>query len=150
MGLMKSIMAYKLLLSFTGSPAGAGTVHYEVYAEEGLAIADLRICNYGPFITKNSGTVDGNIWVQISCPIVIAWADTVTGTLISVFWTTKYQFGQNDPDLSITVSMDAAPTGWELSGSLPATGCPQSGVGTAVKPTSWSLLPWSVIIDSSK
>jgi len=149
MGLMKTLLAYKLLLTYTGSTTG-GTVYYDIYAQLGLRIADLRICSYGPFTLQSSGKSNGNAWVQITCPLVIAWLDTVTGKLISVFWTTKYQFGQNDPDLSYTDFMNSAPSGWEISGSLPGVGCPQSGVGTAVKPTSWSLLPWSEIIDSSK
>lgn len=147
MGIMRNTLPFRLLLSYTGSSAGDGHVFGNVFPEDGQAVDDLDIC-FGTSTVVGTGTSGGNSWVQIQSAIEVAWGDTITNKLIAVFWTGTYQYGQNDPSLSYTTVMNIVPSGWEQSGSLPASGCPQSGVGTVVNPTSWSNLPWSNIISN--
>jgi hypothetical protein len=148
-GIMNTRVAWRLLLSYTGDSSGTGTVYVSAFPDGMQVVTEIRICIVGPIIIDGTGSTDGNATVQMRVPLEVVWADTLTNKLIAVFWTATYQFGQNDPDISHTVNMYNAPIGWDQPGSMPTSGClPTSG--TKVVPTSWSLLPWSMIISNVK
>jgi hypothetical protein len=146
-GIMNTRVAWRLLLSYTGDSSGTGTVYVSAFPDGMQVVTEIRICIVGPITIDGTGSTDGNATVQMRVPLEVVWADTLTNKLIAVFWTATYQFGQNDPDISYTVNMYNAPYGWDQPGSMPTSGCPPTS-GTAVVPTSWSLLPWSMIISN--
>jgi hypothetical protein len=146
-GVMSTRVAWRLLLSYTGDSTGTGRFYISAFPDGMQVVTEIRICIVGPITTVGTGSTDGNATVQFRVPLEAVWADTVTNKLIAVFWIATYQFGQNDPDISYTVNMDNAPSGWDQPGPLPTSRCPPTG-GTAVVPTSWSLLPWSMIISN--
>jgi hypothetical protein len=148
MEIMTPVVDWKLLLTYTGDSNGNGHFYYNAYPDGMQTLREIEMCLTSPGKLVGTGTSGGNAWVQVKIPLEVAWLDTITGQLVAVFWTATYQFGQNDPDLSHTFYMNIAPSGWENGGTLPTTGCPPSGVGTAFTPASWSFLPWSTIISN--
>lgn len=149
-GIMNTRVAWRLLISYTGDSTGSGTVYVSAFPDGMQVLAEIRICIVGPVTVAATGAIDGNDMVQMRVPLEVVWVDTITNKLIAVFWIATYQLGQNDPDISYTVDMDNAPSGWDQTGSMPASGCPPTSLGTAFVPTSWSLLPWSTVISNVK
>jgi hypothetical protein len=147
MGVLHTWVAWKLLLSYTGDSTGTGYFYISAYPDGTQVVTEIRICIVGPIITVATGSTGGDATVQFQVPLEAVWADTLTNKVIAVFWIATYQFGQNNPDLSYTVDMNNAPSGYDQPGPLPTSRCPPTG-GTAVVPTSWSLLPWSTIISN--
>jgi hypothetical protein len=146
MGILSTLVAWKLVYTYSGASNGGGNVDINILPDGQQQPGEIQICTWDSTTVTNTGTSGGNSWVQIQVPLEVVWLDTITNQLISVFWAATYQFGQNDPDLSFEVSMDAAPKGFQQPGPLPASGCPGWYVGTLVIPKSWTLLPWSSIV----
>jgi hypothetical protein len=143
--IMDTYVAWKLSLLYTGDSKGTGSVHVQVIEEGMQANSELQICIVATPTKVSIGSTNGIPFVQVKVPLQVTWVHTITSKLIVVFWTAIYQFGQNDSDLTHTISMVTAPSGWEQQGGLPTSRCVPSGVGSAFTPESWSFLPWSTI-----
>jgi hypothetical protein len=139
------LVAWKLIFTYSGNSGGSGNIYVNVIPDGDQQSNEIHVCLWSNPIWRSTGTTNGDTWIQIQLPVEVVWLNVIPNQLISVFWTATYQFGQNNPDLSYYISMDVAPSAWQQSGPIPASGCPGSGVGTAVTPNSWTLLPWSAI-----
>jgi hypothetical protein len=146
MGILSTLVAWKLVCTYSGDSSGTGNVYVAILPDGQQQPDEIQICIWDSTTVVNSGTSNGNSWVQIQVSVEVVWLHIITNQFISVFWVATYQFGQNDPDLSFDVSMDQAPKGFQQPGPLPASGCPAWYDGTLVMPKSWTLLPWSSIV----
>jgi hypothetical protein len=145
MQLRSTTIDWKLRVSYQGPSNGLGNVFVTAYSDGKERHDNSLVCINPPVYTRNTGSSNGNSWMQSQIPVEVVWLNQRSGVFISVFFVATYQLGQNDPSLTFVVSVDTAPSAWIQQGTLPTTGCPASGVGTGTTPKRWSLRPWSSI-----
>jgi hypothetical protein len=155
MATLTTQLPFRLSIFYTGpinsnGNNGFGKLRYGIQPEGWQTRSTIDVCMNGNAIRIAQGrTTGGNYWVKAKANLAAYWVDTLEGKVITVFWSAIFQFGQNDPDLTYTVSITKSPVGWEQTGPPPAApACPEIGVGTMVSPTTWSNLPWSQIISN--
>jgi hypothetical protein len=101
MKIINTKAAWKLLFTYTGDAAGNGNADVSVIPDGTQSSAEIQICIYSPAIFRNAGTTGDNSWVEAEIFTEVVWWNTVSQQLVSVFWAATYQFGENDPDLTL-------------------------------------------------
>ena len=114
----------------------AGTL----YQDGETKVQNMKICTNG-LHTYSYGNTGGQYWVDANVDLEGSYHDTVSGNVVTMFWTVYARLGQNAAANYIH-DMVYAPTGYELVPKPDSPVCLLKG-GTSVNPTSWTFDAWS-------
>ena len=138
--LANAALTWKLSLVYHTDGRGRDTVTGTLYQDGETKVQNMKICTNG-LHTYSYGNTGGQYWVDANVDLEGSYHDTVSGNVVTMFWTVYARLGQNAAANYIH-DMVYAPTGYELVPKPDSPVCLLKG-GTSVNPTSWTFVAWS-------